>query len=154
MIKLAVCAAATTLTLALPATAQSLLGTWHCLDKDTEGQAVSTIEFKKNGIMLADMRITYFVPEFDVRARAKYKSRYNFTEEGILTDTPMRARILSFTADGEDISKGEEAKMLKEFLMKDDNVQAKVTTLTATDLIIRAEGRDIVCSRDAAYLGS
>lgn len=139
---------------AAPAASQSILGLWQCQDQDTEGHARSIVEFKKNGTMLADMHITYNVPGFDVQARAKYRSRYTLSDDGVLQDTPTRARIVSFTADGEDISRSEEAKMLKAYLMQDDSVKAKVTTLTNTDLVINAAERDIVCQRVKRVEGS
>ena len=135
------------LSLSAPASAQSLLGFWQCLDEDPEGSSVSIMEFKKNGTLQADMQFVFNVPGHDVRARAKYRSRYTLSEDGILEDTPVSARILSFTADGDDMRKSDEAKMLKAYLMTDDDIKAQVTTLTATDLVIRAEGRDIVCQR-------
>lgn len=132
---------------ALPVHALDILGTWRCLDQDPEGTSVSLVTFKKNGTMTADMQFVFNVPGFDVRARAKYKSRYTLSDDGIFEDRPVSARVLSFTADGDDMSKSDEAKMLKDYLMTDDDVKAQIKTATATDLVIHAEDRDITCQR-------
>ncbi|GAA6179251.1 hypothetical protein NBRC116594_06890 [Shimia sp. NS0008-38b] len=140
--------------LASPLHAQTLIGDWNCLEQPPEGEVHSQVTFKPNGRMHAKIQYKIAFPDAEILGTARYKGKFGYTAEGHLTDIPMSAKITSLTGNGMDIKNSEVARQLKAALLEDNGTLAEIKVLTSSQLVIRADGRDITCKRPQGYLGS
>jgi len=139
-------AAAVVLCTAPLGSAQSILGTWTCARTTADNDAISNVTFNDNGRLDALVNIEFLGLDQEVSAQARYRSDY-LLDNGMLSDTPVSAYVNRLLINGEDATRSEHADALRQGLLEDNGVSAKVTFTSENYMILSADNAPINCVR-------
>lgn len=140
------------LLLATQAQAESIVGTWDCVDQVKGARLQAEMFFSNKGKMRGDMRIFYFDEQGKQIGEGRFDYRANYRLEGSsLYETPKKARILRYTAFGVDIRRGIEARQTRDSLLTNHKEPSKVSFDGSERMTITPPGksRSIVCTRNS-----
>lgn len=126
--------------------AQSIEGTWTCVRNTSDNNAVSNVTFTGTGELDALVNLTFLGLDQTVEAQARYRSEFLF-RDGMLSDTPVSARVNKLIVDGQDATRTEHAETLRQGLLENSEASAKVRFTSENDMIVGAEGGPINCVR-------